>query len=62
MNAFIQANISSVPPRELDVYYKLYFEGRSKKDAASALGVSVNTVNALLRRLRQRLKADTTAG
>jgi DNA-directed RNA polymerase specialized sigma24 family protein len=56
MIAFVKANISSVPPRELDVFYKLYFEGRSKKDAASALGVSVNTLSTLLRRLRQRLK------
>ncbi len=56
MTAFVRMHASSVPARELDVFYKLYFERRSKKEAAGALGISVNTIGTLLRRLRKRLK------
>ena len=55
MTAFVRAHADQIPARELDVFYKLYIEGRSKQQAARLLGVSKNTVGTLLRRLRRRL-------
>jgi len=55
MTAFVRAHTDQIPARELDVFSKLYIEGRSKQQAARLLGISKNTVGTLLRRLRRGL-------
>lgn len=56
MDAFVRGHAKQIAPRELEVYYKLYIEGRSKSEAASVLGITNNTFRTLLRRLRLRLR------
>ncbi len=58
MDHFIRRRGCEVPERERDVYTLIYTEGLSRAEAAHRLGLSPNSVQTLLRRLRKRQQAD----
>lgn len=48
--------IASLTKREKEVYYKLYIEKKTPKEAASELGVKLNLINNVHKNLRDKIK------
>jgi DNA-directed RNA polymerase specialized sigma24 family protein len=55
MRRYVERHSADVPARELEVYVAFWVDGRSVAVAARVLGLTPNTVKALIKRLRQRV-------